>query len=133
MGTNLEYRNMEQKMKTLFLGAIILLLTMDLLDACAPPGKRCKTALTCKRMLRSIEDEDAMDFLEIEAFVICEEDGDDGLTWKEVSDCIESHKKDLAKLHGLQIPTKKDFDRYDVAPVDGILHFDEWKSVHDLE
>ena len=32
-----------------------------------------------------------MDFLEIEAFVICEEDGDDGLTWKEVSDCIVSH------------------------------------------
>ena len=42
-------------------------------------------------MVRAIEDEDDMDFLEIEAFVICEEDGDDGLTWKEVSDCIVSH------------------------------------------
>merc|ERR1719483_1035333 len=93
---------------------------------CGNSGKR--------RMVRgAIKDEPEMDFLEIEAFIICEEDGDDGLTWKEVSDCIESHQRDLAKLEGLHIPSKQDFDRYDIAPVDGILLFDEWKSVHDLE
>merc|ERR1719162_1087011 len=82
------------------------------------------------------EAEGADQFIEIEAFVICEEDNEDGLTWKEVSDCIESHENDLSKLHtqiGFHIPTKKDFDRYDVAPVDGILFFDEWNSVHDFE
>ena len=32
---------------------------------------------------------------------------------------------------GLHIPNKEDFDRYDIAPADGVLYFDEWKSVHD--
>ncbi len=37
------------------------------------------------------EVEDTDQFIEIEAFVICEEDNENGLTWKEVSDCIVSH------------------------------------------
>ena len=37
------------------------------------------------------EVEEAYQFIEIEAFVICEEDNEDGLTWKEVSDCIVSN------------------------------------------
>ena len=41
--------------------------------------------------ISEFEDEEDITFLEKEAFVICEEDGDDGLTWKEVSDCIVSH------------------------------------------
>ena len=42
-------------------------------------------------MVREAKEDDGMDFLETEAFVICDEDNDDGLTWKEVSDCIVSH------------------------------------------
>ena len=41
----------------------------------------------------------------------------------------ESHKTYLSKIHGFHIPTKKDFDRFDVDPVDGIICFDEWQSV----
>ena len=38
-----------------------------------------------------VEEREEAYFIEIEAFVICEEDNDDGLTWKEVSNCIVSH------------------------------------------
>jgi len=143
-------------MKTLFLGAILLLLP-NLLDACAggSGSGKCVDCVSlcllnpsactaiyaamhaegkkCCNDREKFEDEVDENFLEIEAFIICEEDGDDGLTWKEVSECIESHQRDLAKLHGFHIPSKQDFDHYDVAPVDGKLFFDEWKSVHDLE
>ena len=40
---------------------------------------------------KEVEDlEDPDQFLAMEAFVICEEDNENGLTWKEVSDCIVS-------------------------------------------
>ena len=40
---------------------------------------------------KELEDlEDPDQFLAMEAFVICEEDNENGLTWKEVSDCIVS-------------------------------------------
>ena len=42
-----------------------------------------------KEATKEVEDTDQ--FIEIDAFAICEEDNENGLTWKEVSDCIVSH------------------------------------------
>ena len=42
-----------------------------------------------REVTNEVEDPDQL--LEIKASVICEEDNENGLTWKEVSDCIVSH------------------------------------------
>ena len=86
-------------MKTLLLGAIVLLLP-NLLDACGSsseenssegghviffrPGFSGRILESEERLSEDVE------FIEIEAFTICDEDDDHGLSWKEVSDCIVS-------------------------------------------
>ena len=91
-------------MKTLLLGAIVLLLP-NLLDACGGgssseenssegvitifrPGFGGRILESEERLSKDVE------FIEIEAFTICDEDDDHGLSWKEVSDCIVSHVND---------------------------------------
>ena len=118
----LMFSNLEQKMKTALLGAILLLVP-NLLDACINKPKNCgegPIALGISlgglspwnqfmyggRRGRNLGDErkknkgkkynkkcmDSFEFVEILAFSICDEDGDNGLTWKEVSDCIVSRE-----------------------------------------
>ena len=88
-------------MKTLLLGAIVLLLP-NLLDACGGGSSSEENSsdgvLTIFRPGfggRILESEERLskdvEFIEIEAFTICDEDDDHGLSWKEVSDCIVSH------------------------------------------
>ena len=43
----------------------------------------------------------------------------------------ESQKENLSKLNEIPIPTEEYFDCYD--PVDGILTFEKWESVHAQE
>ena len=89
-------------MKTLLLGAMILFLP-NLLDACGSsseenpseggqgghiffrPGFSGRILESEERLSKDVE------FIDIEAFTICDEDDDHGLSWKEVSDCIVSH------------------------------------------
>ena len=40
------------------------------------------------------------------------------------------HQHDLSKLHGFHVPTKEDFDHFDVDK-DGIIMFGEWKSLEE--
>ena len=120
----LMFSNLEQKMKTALLGAILLLVP-NLLNACINKPKNCGEGPIAlgislgglspwnqfmyggrrpRRSVRNLGDErkknkgkkynkkcmDSFEFVEILAFSICDEDGDNGLTWKEVSDCIVS-------------------------------------------
>ena len=97
-------------MKTLLLGAIVLLLP-NLLDACgggsSSEENSSEGVLTIFRPGfggRILESEERLskdvEFIEIEAFTICDEDDDHGLSWKEVSDCIVSSHVDF---HGVGI------------------------------
>lgn len=63
------------------------------------------------------------------AFDVCDVDEPKGLSWKELSDCIKVHLKHLSKINGFHIPTKEDFDSYDIDPVDAIVTLEEWISV----
>merc|ERR1712086_190694 len=59
------------------------------------------------------------------AFAICNTDGVEGLSWAEVEHCEKEHCKDLPFV----CPTKANFDFFD-ADGNGILTWDEWKSLH---
>merc|ERR1712045_624035 len=60
------------------------------------------------------------------AFLLCESDGEDGLTWPEVEDCEERFGYLLTEM-GQAVPTEEDFNTVDLNS-DGILKFDEWSA-----
>ena len=67
--------------------------------------------------------------LEKQAFTVCEEDGQLGLTWDEVEHCLEKYQQFLNEV---VIPSKDDFVYFDENS-DGVLFFDEWLSVLNKE
>merc|ERR1712130_313980 len=60
------------------------------------------------------------------AFMLCESDGEDGLTWPEVKDCEERFAY-LLKEMGQDVPNEEDFSSVDLNS-DGILKFEEWSA-----
>merc|ERR1711953_152721 len=60
------------------------------------------------------------------AFMLCEADGEEGLTWTEVEDCEERFAYLLTEM-GQDVPTEEDFNSVDLN-LDGILEFDEWAA-----
>merc|ERR1712083_424444 len=60
------------------------------------------------------------------AFMLCEADGEEGLTWTEVEDCEERFAYLLTEM-GQDVPTEADFNSVDLN-LDGILEFDEWAA-----
>lgn len=56
--------------------------------------------------------------------MVCDSDGEPGLSWEEVSSCIN----DFGHLFkGLLFPEQDDFDQFDENQ-DGVLVFQEWKD-----
>ena len=79
-------------MRTLLLGATILLVVPSLLDACFWKDSDSE----CDRLEYQYDYDDCEDRAsdlkkESQAFADCDEDNEDGLTWEEVSHCIVSH------------------------------------------
>ena len=81
--------------------------------------------------------------MEKEAFVACEDDGEDGLTWNEVMQCevrLGVNMERRIKLYlqakyvnaSVPLPTMADFQEFDVNS-DGILLFEEWQEKTDCE
>merc|ERR1719483_1894654 len=144
-----------KKMKTVILGAILILVP-NLLDACMRnQGCKAKDPVNLaismggrapwnqfmggrnlnlgeeRKKNKGKKNKQCMDdteFFEILAFFVCDQDGDQGLTWPEVSECFESHQDDLTKLSGIPNAntTKEYFDCYDL--VDGKLTLGIWAS-----
>ena len=77
------------------------------------------------------------------SFDVCDKDGDGGLTWQEVEDCIVSitnqsvsrpisikHISIFQDAYGAfinvdKLPSKEDFEMFDTNE-DGTLYYDEW-------
>merc|ERR1711862_377629 len=64
----------------------------------------------------------AIDTIEKEAFKLCDSNEDTGLTWEEVTSCVEIYG---SLLEPELLPTEEEFEMYDVDK-DGILFYDEW-------
>merc|ERR1711935_411344 len=60
------------------------------------------------------------------AFMLCESDGEEGLSWPEVKDCEERFAYLLTEM-GQDVPTEENFNSVDLNS-DGILKFDEWAA-----
>merc|ERR1712012_450237 len=60
------------------------------------------------------------------AFVLCESDGEEGLTWAEVKDCEDRFAYLLTEM-GQAVPTEEDFNKADLDS-DGTLKFEEWAA-----
>merc|ERR1712018_299558 len=61
-------------------------------------------------------------YLEWMFFDVCDKDGDGGLTWQEVEDCIDAYG---AFINVDKLPSKEDFESFDTNG-DGTLYYDEW-------
>ena len=82
-------------------------------------------------------------YIEWMSFDVCDENGDGGLTWQEVEDCIVSiyvfviyDKIEMLRFIQFQnaygafvnvdkLPSKEDFEHFDTNG-DGTLYYDEW-------
>merc|ERR1719430_1167328 len=84
---------------------------MPTVGFCAPTSSKKKrsTGTNCGEVEK----------IEKAAFVVCETDGDNGLTWGEVAACEEKYAN-----FGVPHPTRTDFDNFDLNG-DGTLMFDE--------
>merc|ERR1711962_674174 len=60
------------------------------------------------------------------AFMLCESDGEEGLTWAEVKDCEDRFAYLLTEM-GQAVPTEEDFNKADLDS-DGTLKFEEWAA-----
>merc|ERR1712047_173608 len=60
------------------------------------------------------------------AFMLCESDGEEGLTWDEVKDCEDRFAYLLTEM-GQAVPTEEDFNKADLDS-DGTLKFEEWAA-----
>merc|ERR1712038_2097167 len=60
------------------------------------------------------------------AFMLCEPDGKEGLTWTEVKDCEDRFAYLLTEM-GQAVPTEEDFKKADLDS-DGTLKFEEWAA-----
>merc|ERR1711890_44185 len=72
------------------------------------------------------EDEPDVEELEMEAFDVCQNDEEEGLTWDEVKACEEMYGPMLID-QGITLPTEEDFHASDLNK-DGILLFQEWED-----
>merc|ERR1712083_70042 len=64
----------------------------------------------------------AIEAIEKESFNVCDMNGDNGLNWGEVSDCITTFG---AFFQNLEFPREEDFHLFDVNN-DGVLYYEEW-------
>ena len=60
------------------------------------------------------------------AFSFCNQDGEPGLTWKEVETCEKEFAMVLA-AQNIDVPTEEDFNSADLNS-DGKLFFQEWEE-----
>merc|ERR1712186_66486 len=60
------------------------------------------------------------------AFMLCESDGEEGLTWAEVKDCEDRFAYLLTEM-GQVVPTEEDFNKADLDS-GGTLKFEEWAA-----
>merc|ERR1711971_75682 len=65
------------------------------------------------------------DSIEPLAYAVCNTDGADGLSWREVEACEAKYCKDLP----FDCPTKADYVFFD-ADHNGVLTWSEWKTLH---
>merc|ERR1711971_1169253 len=65
------------------------------------------------------------DTIEPMAYAVCNTDGADGLSWREVEACEALYCEDLP----FDCPTKADYVFYD-ADHNGVLTWSEWKTLH---
>merc|ERR1719430_172184 len=90
-------------------------------EECGPILNRCAPAIGKKKRSTGTNCGE-VEKIEKGAFVVCETDGDDGLTWAEVAECEEKY----ANID-IPHPTRGDFDNFDLN-YDGTLMFEEWEE-----
>jgi len=63
-----------------------------------------------------------IDAIEKESFKVCDMNDDNGLTWEEVSACIDAFGH---FFQDLDFPSQEDFQQFD-SDEDGVLFYEEW-------
>ena len=97
-----------------------------------PPSTGCwfiTTVLDDGNDTRSAAEERAVDWsrynLAQQAFITCNDDGEEGLAWDEISACEEQ----FCGLLSVECPTEDDFEAFDINE-DGILTWNEFMEVN---
>merc|ERR1712051_158139 len=93
-------------------------------DACSKGGccNSCNYAAPCGGRMGSVTTDDTIESL---AYAVCNTDGADGLSWREVEACEALYCEDLP----FDCPTKADYVFFD-ADHNGVLIWSEWKTLH---
>merc|ERR1711976_615884 len=86
----------------------------------SPPSPPAPSPPAPSPLVRSSNQDIA--YLEWMSFDVCDENGDGGLTWQEVEDCINAYG---AFINVDKLPSKEDFEHFDTNG-DGTLYYDEW-------
>merc|ERR1711936_366818 len=119
-------------MKTVILGVIVLFSLFSTGKGCfgrctVSTGRLVETTVTS-----IMHQQDDIKELEKESFIVCDTDGDEGLSWDEVEKCEDKYKLFLDVDSFDHLPNKEEFESFDTNE-DGVLFYKEWEDAIDEE